>query len=215
MSESKGPKLSVPDGLMEELDESVRTQPDLDTPSPSEAEESAAGANVSADAPEFQKELDELKDRHLRLAADFDNYKRRTLKERQDLHNYANEGLIKELLATVDNLERAVEHARKEESAADMSSFMEGVELTYRSLLNLLDKSDVRVVDPSCERFDPQVHEAMRQVPSSDVEPGSVVEVYQKGYLLKDRLLRPALVAVSSRPEPGDDNDPKPDEIEP
>ena len=103
----------------------------------------------------------------------------------------------------------SAEHGRKEDASGDVTSLMEGVDLTYRSLMQLLEKSEVRVVDPGSQRFDPQVHEAMRQVPCSDYEPGIVVEVYQKGYLLKDRLLRPALVAVSSRPEGSPESEPE------
>ena len=209
MSEAKGPKVSVPEELMEELTAPAETDLEVEGEAQADAVEGA-----DADPVPVERELEELKDRYLRLAADFDNYKRRTLKERQDLHNYANESLIKEILTTVDNLERAAEHGRKEDASGDVTSLMEGVELTYRSLMQLLEKSEVRVVDPEAQRFDPQVHEAMRQVPCADHEPGIVVEVYQKGYLLKDRLLRPALVAVSSRPEGSPESEPESEETE-
>jgi len=181
MSESNGPKVDIPDELAAELDQSAATE------------------ESGADASDVEKQLAELNDKHLRLAAEFDNYKRRTLKEHQDLLNYANENLIKELLATVDNLERALVHVRQqdEEEASEGENLGEGVELTYRSLLQALEKTGVQVVDPEGEKFDPKVHEALRQVPSAEHEPGTITEVYQKGYLLKDRLLRPALVAVS------------------
>lgn len=184
MTEPKGPKVELPEELAAEL------AADGDTKPPAE---DSAGAEVAA-------ELAELKDRHLRLAADFDNFRRRTLKERQDLHNYANENLVKELLPVVDNLERAVAHGRKEEGRPDSENLLQGVELTYRALLQTLARHGVVEVEAVGKQFDPAVHEAVRRVPTTDHEPNMVVEVYQKGYLLKDRLLRPAMVAVASEP---------------
>ncbi len=178
MSEPKGPKVDLPEELAAELDSSGEQKP-------------AAEAEASA-------ELAELKDRYLRLGADFDNFRRRTLKERQDLHNYAIENLVKELLPVVDNLERAVAHGRKEDQPADSENLLQGVELTYRSLLQSLARHGVVEIEAVGKPFDPAVHEAVRRVPSSEHEPNMVVEVYQKGYLLKDRLLRPAMVAVAS-----------------
>lgn len=178
MSEPKGPKVELPEELAAELDESGEAKPATDTGS--------------------SAELAELKDRHLRLAADFDNFRRRTLKERQDLHNYANENLVKELLPVVDNLERAVAHGRKEEQRPDSENLLQGVELTYRSLLQTLARHGVVEVEALGKPFDPAFHEAVRRVASSEHPPGTVVEVYQKGYLLKDRMLRPAMVAVAS-----------------
>jgi len=180
MSDTKGPKVDLPVELMAELEATGDAKPDA-----------AAAATA---------ELAELKDRHLRLAAEFDNFRRRNLKERQDLHNYANENLVKELLPAVDNLERAVVHGRKEEQRADSENLLQGVELTYRSLVQILARFGVVEIEAEGKPFDPQVHEAVRRVSSNEHAPGTVVEVYQKGYLLKDRLLRPAMVAVAGDP---------------
>ena len=186
MTEPKGPKVDLPEELAAELDSEpgAETAPEIKT--------------VSDAGP--SPELAELKDKYLRLAADFDNFRRRSLKERQDLHNYANENLVKELLPVVDNLERAVAHGRKEEQRPDSENLLQGVELTYRSLLQTLARHGVVEVEAQGKPFDPAVHEAVRRVPTSEHEPGTVVEVYQKGYLLKDRMLRPAMVAVASEP---------------
>ena len=143
----------------------------------------------------MSEEIAAWKDRHLRLAAEFDNFKRRTLKERQDLLNFGTEALMKELLATIDNLDRALGHVNQEEDV-DKENLLEGVELTLRSLLQTLEKDGLKVVEAAGVEFDPAQHEAIRQVPSDEHPPGTVVEVYQKGYMLKNRLLRPALVAV-------------------
>jgi molecular chaperone GrpE len=195
MSEPKGPKIDLPEELAEELEESAQ-EPEAT------AEAGSPGEDVS-DLPaervvDPEAELEELRDRYLRLAADFENYKRRTLREREELYHYASENLIKELLETVDNLERALEHAHQAAEGGDSKTLLEGVELTHRSLMQALDKVGVSVVSPEGEEFDPNVHEAIRQEPHSDIPSGSVTEVLQKGYVLRERLLRPALVVVSS-----------------
>ena len=193
MPDDKGPKIEVPEELIDEIDQQPAEPPN----EASSAEETAEAGEVVAEA-SLEERLDDARDKYLRLAADFENYKRRARRERQELFNYANENLIKELLETVDNLERALEHAQQSTEASDGKTLLEGVELTYRSLMQALDKCGVQQVAPEGEEFDPNVHEAIRQAPSDEQPAGSVVEVLQKGYLLKDRLLRPALVVVSS-----------------
>ncbi len=195
MPKAKGPKVELPDALASELASAQEESP-AEEP---EGEEAAAADSSS------ESELEELRDRYLRLAAEFENFRRRTLRERQELQNYATENLIKDLLLTVDNLERALGHARQQEEGGEIKNLLEGVELTYRSLMQLLEKAGVRVVGAEGETFDPSVHEAIRQVPSEEHPPGTVIEVFQKGYLMKDRLLRPALVAVSAPSENGSD----------
>lgn len=149
------------------------------------------------------KELEEARERYVRLQAEFENFRRRTLKEKQESLRYGQQNLIKDLLSTVDNLERALGHG--EQSAdADLQSILQGVELVHRELLAALVKQGVKVVDPTGEPFDPAYHEAMGQVPSTEVPPNSVVQVLQKGYLLQDRMLRPARVLVARAPGPGE-----------
>ena len=201
MAEAKGPKVAVPDELLAEFEENDSAKASAGEAPAEEAAsadaEEPASDEASEDAAAADGDLEAAQDKYLRLAAEFENFKRRSLKERQDLHNFANESLIKELLATVDNLERAVGHGRQEEG--DAKSLLEGVELTFRSLMQALEKSGLASVSAEGEPFDPQVHEAIRQV-ESEQPAGTVVEVFQKGYLLKDRLLRAALVSVSSGP---------------
>ncbi len=152
------------------------------------------------------KELEEANDRHLRLQAEFENFRRRTLKEKQESLQYGQQNLVKDLLSAVDNLERALGHV--EQSAdADLQSVLQGVELVHRELLAALGKHGVTVVDPEGEDFDPAYHEAMGQVPSDQVAPNGVVQVLQKGYLLKDRMLRPARVLVAAAAPQGSDTE--------
>ena len=143
------------------------------------------------------KEADEVTDRYTRLQAEFENFRRRSLKEKQEALQYGQQNLIKDLLATVDNLERALEHAAPGQEA-DLSSVLEGVALVQREFLTALGKVGVKQVDPAGEAFDPNYHEAMGQVSAEGVEPNSVVQVLQKGYVLQDRMLRPARVLVAA-----------------
>lgn len=169
-----------------------------------EARESARGSRgraAGAAAEELarvRQELEQLKDRHLRLQADFENHRRRTLKEREETARYGHENLVKDLLATVDNLERAIDHARQS-GGGDFQSMLQGVELVQRELLGALAKHGVEPIEPEGDPFDPNLHEAMAQEEADDVSPGTVVRVLQKGYRLRDRLLRPARVMVSRR----------------
>ena len=196
MTEPKGPKVDLPSDLLSELEEKESAE----TAKPGAETAGSAPPAPPAPAADASAEYAELKDRHLRLAAEYDNFRRRSLKERQDLHNYANENVFKELLPIVDNLERAVTHARREEQRPDSDNLLQGVELTHRSLLQILTRNGVVEIEAQGKPFDPQVHEAVRRVPSTEHPPGTVVEVYQKGYKLKDRMLRPAMVAVASEP---------------
>jgi molecular chaperone GrpE len=133
----------------------------------------------------------ELEDRLLRLAADFDNFKKRAARERQEYVALANERLVKDLLPILDDLERALSAAEDHEEA----QLEEGVRLVHRSLASLLERNGVREIATE-GRFDPHVHEALLSQPS-EAEEGSVIDVVQKGYTIGDRVVRPARVIIS------------------
>lgn len=133
----------------------------------------------------------EVDDRLLRLAADFENYKKRAARERDEYVTFANERLIKELLPVLDDLERALQAATEHEEA----QLEEGVELVHRSLASLLARNGVKEISTE-GKFDPHVHEALLSQ-RSDAEEGSVIDVVQKGYTIGDRVVRPARVIVS------------------
>jgi len=135
--------------------------------------------------------------RWLRERADLENLKKRAAKERLETVRYANEAVLRDLLAVVDNLERAVAHAR---GGGNGKPLVEGVELVLKSLLDVLERHGVRRVETKGARFDPAHHEAMAHVETSEHEPSSVVAEHQAGYRLNDRLLRPALVSVAKTP---------------
>jgi molecular chaperone GrpE len=134
----------------------------------------------------------EVDDRLLRLAADFENYKKRAARERAEYVALANERLLRELLPILDDLERALGAAEQHEEA----QLEEGVRLVHRSLAQLLERQGVKEIETE-GAFDPHVHEALLAQPSEEVESGSVLDVIQKGYKLGDRVVRPARVIVS------------------
>jgi len=131
---------------------------------------------------------------YLRERADLENFKRRMQREKSEALRFASEPLVRDLLPVVDNLERAVEHAD-----GDGNSVIEGVRLVLKSLQDTLERHGVTRIHAVGERFDPTHHEAMAQVESAEHEPNQVVDQHHSGYLLHDRLLRPALVTVSKR----------------
>jgi molecular chaperone GrpE len=143
---------------------------------------------------EKEKEAKENYDRLLRTAADFENYKKRATKEKEDRVKFANEDLLKVILPFIDNLERAVNHAQK---VMDTGVLIEGVRLTLQQLLQALSRFGLSPFESLGKPFDPTRHEAMLVVETDKLEPNQVVEEFQKGYLLNDRLLRPATVSVS------------------
>ena len=138
-------------------------------------------------------------ERFIRQTAEVENFKKRALRDKEDAIRYANETLVKELLPVIDNLERAIAHAK---GSGNGASLTEGVEMILKGLFDALGKYGVSQISAMGQPFDPQLHEAMAQVETDAGEPNTVLEEHQKGYLLKDRLLRPALVTVAKSPQP-------------
>jgi len=155
-----------------------------------------ASESSSADSQEkqAQEELQIYQDKYMRLAAEFENYKRRAQRDQSDAIRYANESLLKNLLSTLDNLERAIQCGK---DAGASGSLLEGVELTHKQFLETVGKLGVRQVSSTGSLFDPSMHQAVAQVESETAEPNTVVEEFQKGYFLHDRILRPAMVTVA------------------
>jgi molecular chaperone GrpE len=142
----------------------------------------------------------EFKDKHLRLLAEMENLRRRTAKEVDDARQYGISRFAGDVLAVADNMHRALATLDEEVRAsadAKLISLIEGVELTERELHKTLEKNGVKKFTPQGEKFDPNLHQAMYEVPNSDVPAGHVAQVIQSGYMLGERMLRPALVGVS------------------
>lgn len=161
-------------------------------------ETTGAGEHVESNAElqALQEEIVGLKEQALRSHAEAQNARRRAEQDVEKARKFALEKFVSELLPVADNLERAIAAGNKEDEG--QKAVLEGVELTYKSLLDTLKKFKVEAIDPEGEPFDPELHQAMSMVPSPDVEPNTVLNVFQKGYTLYGRLVRPAMVVVSS-----------------
>jgi molecular chaperone GrpE len=157
----------------------------------------APAAEAGPGSEELALELKATQDRLLRLQADFENFRRRALREKTEAHQYGHQNLVKDLLSAVDNLDRAIEHARQ---SAELEGLLQGVELVRRELLTALAKHGVTPIDAVGKPFDPALHEALSQVEDGSVAPNTVVQELQKGYQLRDRLLRPTRVVVARAP---------------
>lgn len=137
-------------------------------------------------------------DKYLRAVAELDNYRKRAEKEKADAIAFANEKLIEEILPVVDNFERALGHTNASEN---VESLRQGIGLISSQITALLKKFGLQEISARGEKFDPSVHHAISEEDDASAEPGTVVKEFQKGYILKGRLLRPAMVAVSRKPE--------------
>lgn len=169
--------------------ESDSAQPEGDAPAEEEKEQTPE-EKIAA----LEKENAELKDQLLRRAADFDNYRKRTIKEKQDAYDYANTALLQDLLDSLDNLDRTVEAAEK---ANDAKSIADGVKIISSSLISMLEsKYNLTAFGQAGEDFNPDMHEAIGSV-QDEVEKPVLKEVYLKGYKLKDRVIRNAKVMVT------------------
>lgn len=178
-----------------------------DTPAPDAAatlagtEQAAAPAETAADPlVAAREEAASLKDKLLRTLADMENLRRRTEREVADARSYGIASFARDILGVADNFRRALDAVAPEKRAsadAGIKALIEGVELTERELLKALEKNGIRKIEPQGEKFDPNIHQAMYEVPDASVPAGSVVQVMQPGYLIGERVLRPAMVGVS------------------
>jgi molecular chaperone GrpE len=160
-------------------------------------------ANVSPEpdpSEQLRAENAELRDRYLRLAAEMDNLRRRTEREVKDAKSYSAAGFARDMLAVSDNLRRAIDAIPtevRENADAGLSTLIEGVEMTERAMLSALERHGVRKLEPVGQKFDPNFHQAMFEVPNADVPNNTVVQVVQDGYSIGERVLRPAMVGVA------------------
>ncbi|MDP2167353.1 MAG: nucleotide exchange factor GrpE [Thermodesulfovibrionales bacterium] len=164
-----------------------------------EGEEEVAEENAP-EGKSIEEELGETKDKYLRLYAEFENYKKRMLKDKEELIRYANESIVYNLLPSIDNLEIALKHSGNSEG------IKEGVEITMRELLRTLERFGLKPIESSGRPFDPEFHHAMSQVQSDEAEENTVIEEFRRGYTYWDKVLRAALVAVSKKPVKDEDS---------
>lgn len=175
--------------------------PDTEPPAaPAAASEALPPAAEPDPVAVLAKEAADLKDRLLRTLAEMENLRRRTEREVADARAYGISGFARDVLAVADNMRRALEMVGAEQRAAadaGVQSLLDGVELTERELLKALEKNGVKKLSPQGAKFDPNVHQAMFEVPDATVPSGTVVQVVQDGYTIGERVLRPALVGVA------------------
>ncbi len=155
---------------------------------------SSEGAVEDAELAKAKAEAEEYQQRYLRAQADFDNFRRRTLKEKEDFAKYASAKLVTELLPVLDNFERAL---ATEQASSEAESFIKGVDMIFRQLGQVLEQEGVKPMEAVGQSFNPEFHQAVMTVDTDEYEEGVVVEELQKGYMLKDKVLRPAMVKVS------------------
>lgn len=166
-------------------------------------EAGAANESLDADYEAFMrlvKENEELKDRALRVAAEMENLRRRTARDVHDARAYAIANFARDMLAVSDNLRRALDAIPAEAKAsgdAGYTTLIDGVELTERAMLGALERHGVKKLEPEGEKFDPNFHQAMFEIPNPDVPNNTVVQVVQSGYVIGERVLRPAMVGVA------------------
>jgi molecular chaperone GrpE len=186
MSKKKAPDENVKD--VSNASEGAENEADN-----AQKKESAAGEQQTEQADrEVSKEDEELNVRYLRLAADFQNYKKRVEKEKGDIYAYANEKLVVELLDVIDNFERALEHSKD-----NCEGFAEGMSMIFKQFKGVLEKSGIEEMSALGELFDPNFHHAVMTENSVEYESGKVTLVLQKGYLLNKKVIRPAMVKVA------------------
>jgi len=175
-------------------DEEIIEKKEGERPEPAEREEELTGGGPGPEA-----ELADLKNKYVRLYADFENYKKRMQKDKEEVVKYCTESILYEILPVIDNLEMALGHASDDVS----EGLVKGVQITLREFQRVVEKFGLIPIEAFGKPFDPSVHHAMSQVVRPDVDDRMVVEEYRKGYMLGGKVLRPSLVAVSKRPGEG------------
>lgn len=190
MSNQDEPQIST-----EGLEEDQQTETAAEQEQSNVASEDSSSSELQTRLEALQAELAEAKEQALRAAAEAQNVRRRAEQDVEKAHKFGLEKFVSDMLPVADNLTRAIEAAAAE--GAEMTSVTEGVELTLKSLVDSLKKHGVESVNPEGEPFNPEFHQAMTAVEQPDVEPNTVINVYQVGYTLNGRLVRPAMVVVS------------------
>lgn len=181
----------VKSGRLESEEENVHTPVKTTGEKPVDMQSNAEDSDAT------KKELSEINDKYLRLYADFENYKRRAAKDREEIIKYSNEELMKDLLSVIDHLELALQHSSNNETS--VAALSEGIRMTLKELQNTLEKFGLADIPALGNPFNPAVHHAMAQVESEESEENTVVKEFRKGYMYKDRVLRAALVGVSKK----------------
>lgn len=165
-----------------------------------EALEDPEAGDASAELEQLRAERDEFRDRFMRAVADAENSRKRADRDRREAENYGGSKLARDMLPVFDNMRRAIEAIAEDQREAQ-AALIEGIELTMRELLSVFNKHGIVIISPELgEKFDPQIHEAMFEAPVPATKAGDIIQVMNVGFMIHDRLLRPAQVGVSSTP---------------
>lgn len=175
------------------IEESAEIEEDLEEVDEQVAENVESEASQDTEIEQLKAELEEAQNGKLRLQADFDNYRKRVEREKQSLINYAVEGMVSELLPVIDNFERALEVKETE----DFEGFYQGVDMIKNQLIQALKNQGLEEIEALNKPFDPNYHNAVSQMESEEHDSDTVVQVFQKGYMIKDKVVRPSMVVVS------------------
>ena len=179
---------------LEEVEETVENEETTETKE-EVVEEKTAEELLQEKVDKLEEELKQSEDKYLRLYAEFENFKRRKNKEIETNNIYKSQKVITEILPSLDNLERALQ---VESDNEEIKSLLKGVEMVYEGLLNVLKSEGVELIETENAQFDPNYHHAVMQEEDSEKESGAILDTFQKGYKLKDRVIRPAMVKVNS-----------------
>ena len=171
-------------------------------------EDSTEKFNLDEEKISLNAQISDLKDQLLRTMAESENIRKRTLKEVEQAKKYSHITFVRDLVSSVDNLKRALDSVPENKSnlPEPIKNLIVGLEIVEKEILTTLEKNNIKQIDPINEKFDYNFHQAMFEIPTNDYDPGTVVQVSQKGYLLYDRLVRPAMVGVSKKIEEKKDN---------
>ncbi len=202
------------EGKKVDVEESEPSEPEeIEAPGPHEIALIKELEDTKKQLEETKKQIEETKKQHedckdglLRLSAEFENVRKRTLKEKEEFVKYANEKLILELIDIMENLERGLENAKK---AENKDKLIEGMELIYKQFKNVLEKNGLTPINALGEKFDPYKHEAMMQTITDEYEDGTILEEFARGYMLNNKVIRYSKVRVSKRKEDKIENEVK------
>lgn len=204
-TQNSGPENSGKDNSEMENSGMENSVEDMGSESP-EPENNSAAESIVEDFPDEKlavavAEIADLKDRLMRAVAETENVRRRAEREKADAANYAMTAFARDLLSVSDNLRRALDSIPEDAELGDNAkTLVEGIDLTERELVNMLERHNIRKIDPLGDKFDHSLHQALMQVPDTGKEDGTIIQVMQIGYVIKDRLLRPAMVGVAKGP---------------
>ena len=184
-------------------EKNVKNDPVTDTETVNADENGDKNISIENTVENQKKEIQDLKEQLLRSLADSENLRKRTLKEIADAKKYSHITFVRDLVSSVDNLQRALKAVPEDKSqlSEPVKNLIIGLEIVEKEVINTFEKHNLIEISPLHEKFDYNLHQAMFEVPTTEKEPGYVVEVSQKGYLLHDRLVRPAMVGISKKPD--------------